>query len=110
MIENHKNPIPWMLIGGGILLILAGFVWVFLNQQAAPVVTPIPASVEGVRRVSLVDAKSAFDGGTAVFLDVRDSSSYNVSHIPGALLIPLADLPTRMGELNQASWIIPYCT
>jgi hypothetical protein len=110
MIDNRKNPIPWMLIGGGILLILAGFAWVILNQQAAPGMTPTPASVEQVTRVSLADAKSAFDAGTAVFLDVRDSSSYDVSHIPGALLIPLADLHTQMGELNKASWIIPYCT
>lgn len=110
MIDNRKNPIPWMFIGGGVLLILVGLLWVILNKPAAPVMTPTPASVEGVKRVSLVDAKFAFDAGTAVFLDVRDSNSFNVSHIPGALLIPVGDLDNRLSELNPSSWIIPYCT
>jgi 3-mercaptopyruvate sulfurtransferase SseA len=108
MVEKRKNPFPWVLMGGGILLLLVGLAWLLLNQQAAPIVTPIPASVEQVERVSLDDAKAAFDSGAAVFLDVRASSSYEASHIPGAVSIPLNDLPTHMGELAPDSWIIPY--
>ena len=87
---------------------VAGLAWVLLRQQAAPAVTTTPASVEQIVRVSLDDAKAAFDASTAVFVDVRASSSYEVSHIPGAVSIPLNDLPARMGELHPASWIIPY--
>jgi 3-mercaptopyruvate sulfurtransferase SseA len=110
MVNNRKNPFPWMLMGGGLLLILAGVVWVILKQPATPPLRPTPASVEQVKRVSLEDAKAAYDAGTAVFIDVRDSSSYNVSHVPGALSIPISDLTNRLSELNQASWIITYCT
>jgi hypothetical protein len=110
MLVNRKNPFPWILIGGGILLLLAGLGWIKLNQPAAPKMTPTPASIGLVQRVSLVDAKAAFDAKKAVFLDVRDSNSYAVTHIPGALSIPLTDLPTRLGELNKKSWIITYCT
>jgi len=110
MVDNRKNPYPWMLIGGGVLLILAGLVWVVLNQPPAPIKTPTPDSVEQVKRVLLEDAKAAYDAGTAVFLDVRDSGSYNVSHIPGALLIPVSDLTNRLSELKPSSWIITYCT
>ena len=99
-----------MLIGGGVLLILAGLVWVVLNQPPAPIKTPTPDSVEQVKRVLLEDAKAAYDAGTAVFLDVRDSDSYNVSHIPGALLIQVSDLTNRLSELKPSSWIITYCT
>ena len=108
MVEKRKNPFPWVLMGGGVLLLLVGLAWLLLNQQAAPIVTPTPVSVEQVERVSLDDAKAAFDSGSAVFLDVRASSSYEASHIPGAVSIPLNDLPTRMGELAPDSWIIPY--
>ena len=108
MVEKRKNPFPWVLMGGGVLLLLVGLAWLFLNQQSASIVTPTPASVEQVERVSLDDAKAAFDSGAAVFLDVRASSSYEASHIPGAVSIPLNDLPTRMGELAPDSWIIPY--
>lgn len=110
MVENQKSPLPWIFIGGGLLLVLAGLAWVFLNHPVTPMGTPTPGSVAQVQRVSLLDAKVAFDAKKAVFLDVRDTSSYEVGHIPGALSISLSDLPTRMGELNPKSWIIAYCT
>ncbi len=110
MVKNHKNPFPWILIGGGVLIILAGLVWVVLNQPPAPMKTPTPNSVDQVKRVSLEDAKAAYDAGTAVFLDVRDSSSYHESHIPGARSIPVSELTNRLSELDPSSWIIPYCT
>jgi hypothetical protein len=108
--EQRKAQFPLMLIGGGVLLILAGLAWVFLNQPATPVKTATPASVDQVGRVSLADAKKAFDAGTAVFVDVRDSTSYNNSHIAGAYLIPINELTTQLKELDPSSWIITYCT
>ena len=107
MIEKRKNPFPWILMAGGVLLLLVGLAWLLLNQQSKPVVTPIPASVEQVERVSLEDAKAAFDSGKSVFLDVRSESSYIASHIPTAISIPIGELPARMVELDQGSWIIP---
>ncbi len=43
-----------------------------------------------IERVSLEQAKAALDAGSAVFIDVRSSASYAVSHIPGALSFPLS--------------------
>jgi len=108
MAESRKNQFPWFFVGIGILLLIIGFGWILLNRQPSPQATSTPASVEQVERISLEDAKTAYDAGTAVFLDVRASSSYEASHIPGAVSIPLNELPTRMGELNQGAWIIPY--
>ena len=102
--------IPWILLASGVLLVLAGITYAWLNRQTVPQETATPATVEEVQRVSLADAKVAFDAGTAVFLDVRDESSFAASHIPGAVLIPVAELPTRLGELDPSTWIIPYCT
>lgn len=112
LIETRKKVFPWIFIAGGMLLILAGITFAWLNRQAAPVETPTPtpASVEQVERISLADAKAAFDSGKAIFLDVRDVNSYAAAHIPGAVLIPLNDLATRLAELDQAAWIISYCT
>ena len=63
-----------------------------------------------IARVSLEDAKAAFDSGEAVFVDVRSKDSYDQSRIKDALSIPLNDLQTRMGELDPNQWIITYCT
>ena len=116
MAETRKNRQLWMIMGGGVLMVLAALAWVLLNKLAPPAATAIstatatPASVAQVKRVSLVDAKAAFEAKSAVFLDVRDSGSYAINHIPGAVLIPIADLNARMGELDPNAWIIPYCT
>lgn len=84
-------------------------------QSLAATKTPEPQhSVEEtfpeISRVSLVDSKTALDNGKAIFIDVRDASSFAESHIPGALSIPLAELEERLGELDPSRWIITYCT
>ena len=107
---NRKRLFAGMLLGGGILLILAGIVFAWANRQRSVTVTSTPASLEQVERASLAEAKTAFDAGTAVFLDVRDPGSYTTSHIPGAISIPLDELADRMDELDPTEWIIPYCT
>jgi hypothetical protein len=87
-----------------------------LNIASSP--TPLPPVSAGydagshheIQRVPLQQAKAAFDARSAVFLDVRGASFYATAHIPGALNIPLADLETRLNELDPSQWIIPYCT
>ena len=106
--ENRKSIVPLIFVGGGILLILAVLAWVLLNKQTTPASTATPASVQQVERVSLENAKVAFDAKSAIFVDVRASSSYEVSHISGAMSVPLNDLPNRVGELDPKSWIITY--
>ncbi len=110
MAEKRRNLLPVIIIGGGLLLFLAGFALVLSNRSPEQVITPTPATVSQVQRVSLADSKAAFDDGRAIFLDVRDSSSYTAGHIPGALLIPISELPNRMNELDTNACIIPYCT
>jgi 3-mercaptopyruvate sulfurtransferase SseA len=110
MVENRKKTFPWFVIGGGLLLLLAAVMYAVLKKPATAMVTATPGSVSQVERVTLEEAKAAYDNGSAVFLDVRDASSYNASHIPGAILMPVSELPSRNGELNPKAWIIPYCT
>lgn len=42
-------------------------------------------------------------------LDVRQPAEYAEGHIPGALLVPLADLSDRMAQLSPASPVLVYC-
>ncbi len=41
-------------------------------------------------------------------LDVRQPKEYEESHIPGATLIPLPELPDRMSELDPGKTTLVY--
>ena len=43
-----------------------------------------------------------------VFLDVRQPKEYAAGHLPGAKLIPLGDLDTRLSELGLNQPIVIY--
>lgn len=44
-----------------------------------------------------------------ILLDVRESDEYDAGHIPGALNIPLSQLPSRLSELKKDRSIILIC-
>ena len=46
--------------------------------------------------------------GDYTLLDVREPGEYKTAHIPGAKLIPLSELPDRMGELDPRKPLITY--
>lgn len=48
-------------------------------------------------------------GHTPVLLDVRESWEWNVCHLPGAILIPMRELPGRLAELNADDEIVVIC-
>ena len=111
--KSQKFPILF-LIAGGLLLLLAAFLMMTQNGSGQPASPASSAYDEetypDIPRVSLEDAKAAFEAGTAVFVDVRGVDVFAMSHIPGSLSIPLADLGTRLAELDPNQWIITYCT
>jgi hypothetical protein len=67
-------------------------------------------TLDDVQRISQVDAKAAFDGQKAVFIDVRSTGSYHSMHIPGAISVPETDIPARLDRLDPQQWIITYCS
>ena len=72
------------------------------SGQAAP--------ADGVRRISIAEARAEFDNGKAVIIDVRGDAAYKQGHIKGAQSIALGDLPGRIGELPKDKTIILYCS
>jgi 3-mercaptopyruvate sulfurtransferase SseA len=72
----------------------------------------IPQTEAAVPRISVKDAKAAFDSGEAIIVDVRSAESYAAGHAAGAISVPLSEIeanPTRVG-LDKEQWIITYCT
>ena len=48
-------------------------------------------------------------GETFVLIDVRETHEYQICNIPDAKLIPLGDLPKRVGELITSDEIVAHC-
>lgn len=103
----------WVILIGGLMLVVAVVVLVIQAQQPTQsAVTNQNSNIPypEVERVTVQDAKAAYDAGTAVFVDVRGDDLYNGGHIPGSLSIPESDLEARITNLDQNTWIITVCT
>jgi 3-mercaptopyruvate sulfurtransferase SseA len=72
----------------------------------------LPITEAEVPRVSVGDAKAAFEGGKAIIVDVRSQAAYEAGHVAGALSIPLNEFETNIAsvDLPKDKWIIAYCT
>ena len=48
-------------------------------------------------------------GDTFVLIDVREPHEFQIARIPGSVLIPLAEVGKRLGELNPDDDIVVHC-
>jgi 3-mercaptopyruvate sulfurtransferase SseA len=65
---------------------------------------------EDAPRISLADAKKAFDAGTAVFIDTRPEDTYKQEHVKGAINITLQDDASKYSSIPKGKKIIVYCS
>ena len=56
-----------------------------------------------------IDVRAAFDDTTSVRLDCREIDEWDSGHDPRAMHIPMAELPTRIGEFDKSRRIIVIC-
>jgi adenylyltransferase/sulfurtransferase len=74
--------------------------------------TATAAAGPGVPETTVEELKARVDRRAPFFLlDVRETHEYQISRIAGSTLIPLGQLPGRIGELSSVSGqeIIIYC-
>jgi rhodanese-related sulfurtransferase len=70
----------------------------------------IAAAQEDAPRISLEDAKKAYDDGSAFFIDSRPADGYKIEHIKGAVNITVDTLKDKLKDLPKDKTIIAYCT
>jgi rhodanese-related sulfurtransferase len=72
---------------------------------------PLPRGVEGL---DFAEVRTAFEAGSALFLDARPTGDYAEGHIPGALSLPPDEFEQRFVELidsiTEAPALIIYCS
>lgn len=77
------------------------------RTAAAPVAD---LTVKDVQRITLADAKSLLDNGTAVLYDARSVRAYSSKHAAGAISLPEDEVAVRASELPADKVLIFYCT
>ena len=74
-------------------------------------VTPVTASETGDGGdMTVEELRARIDQKAGVFiLDVREPQEFQICRIPGSTLIPLGDLPKRLGELEGQDTMVVHC-
>jgi hydroxyacylglutathione hydrolase len=65
--------------------------------------------LEQVRQLDAARLRNAAIDNNVQIVDVRGPDEWRRGHLPGAMHIPLAALPERIGELNTAAPIVLHC-
>ncbi len=67
------------------------------------------ADRDGLEPVARDELRRRLRAGSVVLVDVRPAEEYQAGHIPGALSVPLGELPRRLRELPARKEIVAYC-
>src|SRR5215212_5016669 len=90
--------------------------WVELRTVAEQQLAGMDRALDAYRHQRHTFAQIAADEvhtrlqtGDIILLDVRPAIEYTADHLPGALSIPLEELPQRLAELPTNALIVTYC-
>jgi 3-mercaptopyruvate sulfurtransferase SseA len=79
-------------------------------KSSTPAAAPSLPPMDNAARISLEDAKKAFDDGTAIFIDTRSEGTYKQEHIKGSINIPTGSLDSNISKLSKGKKLIAYCS
>ncbi|HMT07984.1 MAG TPA: rhodanese-like domain-containing protein [Pyrinomonadaceae bacterium] len=77
-------------------------------QPTTPTAAPTP--VDDAPRISLADAKKAFDDKSAIFVDTHSKQTYDAEHVAGAINMTTGEIGTAADKLPKGKKIIAYCS
>ena len=100
--SKPKNEQNNLLIGTLLLVSLIVILIVAFGNSADQVAGTLPLTIT---------VEEAFDYREegAFILDVRTQEEWDAGHIPGATLIPLDELPNRLGEVPENIEVVVVC-
>src|SRR6185437_14032395 len=69
-----------------------------------------PAAVASGTEITAEQLKKRIDAGENLFvLDVRNPNEFQICRIPGTVLVPLPELPSRFAEVPRDREVIVHC-
>ena len=99
VVKKKNNINIWVILGILVVVALAVIVGLQGSNQSS---TKIPL------QVSVTQANQMRDDG-AFILDVREPNEWEAGHIPGATLIPLGELESRLDEVPTDQSVVVVC-
>ena len=69
----------------------------------------ILGAVESPLEATPADAFAAVEAGSAVLIDVREPWEHAQARIPGAVLIPMGEVPDRLAEIPADRDVYVHC-
>ena len=101
--KAQSNTRLWMI--GGVALVVVVVVGILISHQPA-----VSSAAEKALplEVSVSEAADLRDAG-AFMLDVREPEEWMAGHIPGATLIPLGELASRVSEVPTDRQVVVVC-
>lgn len=111
--ERRKKQQPKFELSGRNLIIAFGIIALILVGAVALLQgedeTEVSAESNSLPREISVDTAAELRDDGALMLDVREQSEWDEFHMPGAQLIPLGELPSRLSELPKDQKIVVVC-
>jgi len=89
---------------------IAGVQTAAATPTPSPRASSTPTPSEDAPRITLEEAKKAFDEGKAFIVDARAEEAYKQEHIKGAVNIRQDTLDQHLKELPKDKTIIVYCS
>ena len=87
------------------LLVIAALLW--LPAWAA---AQVPKDEASVPRITVAELKKAMAAGSVLLIDTRDQQSFENGHLPGAIVIALAEIQQKAPQLKAVKkTIVTYC-
>jgi adenylyltransferase/sulfurtransferase len=82
-------------------------------EELAEYCTPVRVHDEEPMKadeITVVELKARMDAGTAPrLIDVREPHEHQICRIPGATLIPMAQVPSRLAEFDPQAELVVHC-
>ncbi|MBP8857815.1 MAG: hypothetical protein KBG60_07335, partial [Anaerolineaceae bacterium] len=94
-VRKKSNAIPWLITGIILVMVALGAIFTLDGSKTPEAVSENPPSVVSVEEAYQLRQEGAF------MLDVRRLDEWEQGHIPGATLITLDELSTRLDEVPR---------
>lgn len=105
--RKERTTVYYRLAGDDVAALFVAAQRVGLSHSAALRDTAVSYLSRPGTTVPIIDREAVTSDMTVI--DVRPCDEYDAGHFPGAVSIPLADLPQRYQELSASAQVVLYC-